>query len=173
MHTPGHESGSSRNEKVEMKIFIDADALPNMIKDILIRASLRLHVPLFFVSNKPIRLELSANISSVVVPDGPDLADDNIVALAEPGDLVITADIPLADRVVSMGAFVISPRGELYTEDNIKDRLAMRDLMNGLREIGMITGGPAAFSSKNRQAFADQLNSFLIRHLKREGIKKG
>jgi uncharacterized protein len=155
-----------------MQIFVDADAFPNVIKDILIRAAVRFHVPLVFVANQPVRIGQSANISSIVVPAGPDLADDRIAELAQPGDLVITADIPLADRVVAKGASAINPRGKLYTEENIKDRLAMRDLMNKLRDGGMITGGPSTFSRKDRQAFANQLNSFLTRHFKTEGFKK-
>ena len=154
-----------------MQIFVDADAFPNVIKNILIRAAVRFNVPLVFVSNKPVRIEQSANVSSIVVPAGPDLADDHIVELAQLGDLVITADIPLADRVVAKGAFAINPRGKLYTEDNIKDLLAMRNLMNELRDNGIVTGGPPAFSGKDRQAFANQLNSFLIRHLKTEAFK--
>jgi hypothetical protein len=154
-----------------MQILVDADAFPHVIKDILIRASARFHVPLVFVSNKPVRVERSVNISSIVVPAGPDLADDHIVELAQPGDLVITDDIPLADRVVAKGGFAINPRGKLYTEDNIKDRLALRDLMNKLRDGGMITGGPSVFSRKDRQAFANQLNSFLSRHFKTADFK--
>lgn len=151
-----------------MRIFIDADAFPNVIKDILMRAAARLNVPLVFVANKPVRIDDAAHISLILVPAGPDVADDRIARLAEPGDLVITADIPLADRVVAKGAFALNPRGKLYTEDNIKDSLAMRGLMNELRDGGMITGGPATFSKKDRQAFANQLDSFLVRQLKME-----
>ena len=151
-----------------MQIFVDADAFPNAIRDILIKASLRLNVPLIFVTNKPLRFEKLANLSLILVPEGPDVADDRIAQLVQPGDLVITADIPLADRVVAKKAFAINPRGKLYTEQNIKDRLAMRDLLNELRDTGMMTGGPAEFSKKDRQAFANQLDSFLIRQLKLE-----
>ena len=151
-----------------MRIFIDADAFPNVIKDILMRASARLNVPLVFVANKPVRIEDAAHISLILVPAGPDVADDRIAELAQPGDLVITADIPLADRAVAKGAFALNPRGKLYTAENIKDRLAMRGLMNELRDNGMITGGPATFSKKDRQAFANGLDSFLIRQLKIE-----
>ena len=155
-----------------MQIFIDADAFPNVIRDILIKASLRLNVPLIFVANKPLRLEKLAHISLIMVLEGPDVADDRIEGLVQPGDFVITADIPLADRVVAKKAFAINPRGKLYTEQNIKDRLAMRDLLNELRDNGMMTGGPAEFSKKDRQAFANQLDSFLIRQLKFEnGVK--
>ena len=151
-----------------MQILIDADAFPNSIRDILIKASLRLNLPLIFVANKPLRLEELENLSLIVVPGGPDVADDRIVNLAQPGDLVITADIPLADRVVNKHAFAMNPRGMLYTEHNIKDRLAMRDLLCGLRDTGMITGGPAQFDKKDRRNFANQLDSFLVRQLKIE-----
>ncbi len=151
-----------------MRIFIDADAFPNVIKDILMRASVRLNVPLVFVANKPLRVDDAAHISVILVPAGADAADDRIAELAQPGDLVITADIPLADRAVAKGAFALNPRGKLYTEENIKDSLAMRGLMNELRDSGMITGGPATFDKKDRQAFANGLDSFLIRQLKTE-----
>jgi hypothetical protein len=151
-----------------MQIFIDADAFPNVIRDILIKASVRLNIPLIFVANKPLRLEKLTHLSLIVVPGGPDVADDRIVELVEQGDLVITADIPLADRVVAKNAFAMNPRGMLYTEHNIKDRLSMRDLLNELRDNGMITGGPAVFCKKDRQAFANQLDSFLVRQLKVE-----
>jgi len=155
-----------------MKIFVDADAFPNVIKDILVKASLRLNVPLIFVANKPLRLGRHAHISILIVPEGPDVADDRIVELVRPGDLVITADIPLADRVIARKAFAMNPRGKLYTEDNIKDRLAMRDLLSDLRNSGEITGGPAVFNQKDRQAFANQLDSFLVRQLKSENASK-
>ena len=155
-----------------MQIFIDADAFPNAIRDILIKASLRLNLRLIFVTNKPLRLENLANLSLVRIPEGPDAADDRIVELVLPGDLVITADIPLADRVIAKNAFAMNPRGILYTEHNIKDRLAMRDLLTDLRDNGMITGGPAAFGKKDRQAFANQLDSFLVRQLKIEQAAK-
>ena len=151
-----------------MKIFVDADAFPNVIRDILIKASQRLNLSLIFVANKPLRLEKLSNLSLILVPEGPDVADDRIVQSVRPGDLVITADIPLADRVVAKKAFAMNPRGTLYSEHNIKDRLAMRDLLGELRDNGMITGGPAVFCKKDRQAFANQLDSFLVRQLKIE-----
>ena len=151
-----------------MQIFVDADAFPNGIRDIVMKASLRLNIPLIFVANKPLRLENQAQLSLIIVEEGPDIADDRIVGLVQPGDLVITADIPLADRVVTKNAYAMNPRGMLYTEHNIKDRLGMRDLLNGLRDNGMITGGPSVFSKKDRQAFANQLDRFLVRQLKME-----
>jgi len=155
-----------------MKIFVDADGFPSAVKGLLIRAAIRLQVPLVFVANKKLKYESSAIISSIIVPEGPDIADDRIVELAQPGDLVITADIPLADRVVAKGAFALDYRGKLYTEDNIKDRLALRDLLYGLRDGGMVTGGPSTFNKKDCHAFINQLDSFLIRQLKKENPEK-
>ena len=156
-----------------MRIYVDADGFPGAAKDLLIRAVIRVQVPLVFVANKPVRCEKSAVISSIIVPEGPDVADDRIVELVEPGDLVITADIPLADRVVSKGAFALNPRGKLYTEENVKDRLAVRDLLSELRDGGLMTGGPPAFGKKDCQAFADQLDRFLVRRLNRGRTEKG
>ncbi len=150
-----------------MRIIIDADAFPAGIKDIVINASKRLHVPLCFVANKPVRVDTDPNISVVQVPAGPDIADDRIVELAEPGDLVITADIPLADRVIAKGAYALDPRGMLYTEENIKNRLAVRGLMQQLRDEGMVTGGPAPFDTVDRKTFANRLDRFLTANLKK------
>lgn len=147
-----------------MKVMVDADAFPSLLNDILLRAVQRAGVSLVFVSNKPLKFERSPIISCVVVPEGPDVADDRIVELIRSGDLAITADIPLADRVIAKGARVISPRGDIYTEENIKDRLALRNLMNQLRDNGLITGGPKAFGKKDRQAFANQLNNLLSKY---------
>ncbi|MHB9097768.1 MAG: YaiI/YqxD family protein [Syntrophales bacterium] len=155
-----------------MRIFVDADGFPTAAKELAIRAALRLQVPLVFVANKKVRYGSSAVISSIVVPEGPDIADDRIVEMAEPGDLVITADIPLADRVVAKGAFALNPRGKLYTEGNIKDRLAMRDLLSELRDGGMMTGGPSIFSKRDCQAFVNQLDSFLTKRLKNRNPEK-
>jgi len=149
-----------------MRIYVDADGFPKMAKDILVRAALRLRVPVVFVANKPVRHEPSVLFSSLIVPEGPDIADDRIAELAAPGDLVVTADIPLADRVVEKGAFALNPRGKLYTEENIKDRLAVRDLLSELRDGGLMTGGPPAFGRKDGQAFADQLDRFLVKSLR-------
>ncbi len=145
-----------------MQIYVDADGFPRAAKEILIRAALRLSVPVVFVANKPVRREPSPLISSLLVPGGPDIADDRIAELVGPGDLVITADIPLADRVVSKGAFALNPRGKLYTEENVKDRLAVRDLLSELRDGGLMTGGPPASGKKDCQAFADQLDRFIF-----------
>jgi uncharacterized protein YaiI (UPF0178 family) len=151
-----------------MRIFIDADGFPTAAKELVVRAAVRLQIPLVFVANKKVGFTPSGVISSVIVPEGPDVADDRIVEMARPGDLVLTADIPLADRVVARGAFALNPRGKLYTEENIKERLAMRDLLSELRDGGMMTGGPSAFGKKDCQAFVNQLDSFLVRRLKEE-----
>jgi uncharacterized protein YaiI (UPF0178 family) len=154
-----------------MRIYVDADAFPNTLKEILIRAGARTNAPVIFVANKPLRLEPSANLSFVLAPAGPDLVDDRIAELVQPGDLVITADIPLADRVIAKGAYAIDPRGDLYTEENIKDRLALRGLLTELRDTGEITGGPAGFGRRDRQAFANQLDRILIHQIKKESSK--
>jgi uncharacterized protein len=146
-----------------MRIYVDADGFPKAAKDILERAALRLGVPVVFVANKPVRHGTSELFSNLLVPEGPDAADDRIGELVLPGDLVVTADIPLADRVVAKGAFAINPRGKLYTEANIKDRLSMRDLLSELRDGGLMTGGPPVFGRKDCQAFADQLDRFLTK----------
>ncbi len=154
-----------------MRIFIDADAFPNVIKDLLIGVSVRLNVSLCFVANQPVKVEGSANISVIQVPAGLDVADDRIAELAQSGDLVITADIPLADRVITKGAFALDPRGKLYTQENIKNRLAVRGLMKELRDGGLMTGGPGTFSKLDRQTFANRLDRFLTRQLKIENSK--
>lgn len=146
-----------------MHIWVDADACPAVIKEILFRAAERLQLPLTLVANKPLRTPPSRVIRSIQVASGFDVADDHIVALVQHGDLVITADIPLAAGAIERGAHALSPRGELYTQDNIRERLTMRDFMSQLRESGVQTGGPAALSLADRQAFANQLDRLLVR----------
>jgi uncharacterized protein len=147
-----------------MTIYVDADAFPRQIRDVLLRASKRLSIPVTFVANRYVRLPPSELLTCEVAPEGPDQADDRIVELVETGDLVITADVPLADRVINEGAHALDPRGVLYTPDNIKERLATRDLMADLRDGGLVTGGPSSFGKRNVQSFADGLNRFLTRH---------
>lgn len=144
-----------------MRIWVDADACPNVIKDILFRAAERAQVSLTLVANQPVRMPPSRFIRSVQVPAGFDAADDRIAQLVEPGDLVVTADIPLAAGVIGRGAHALDPRGELYTSDNIKEKLAIRKLMDELRSSGVETGGPAAFSAADRQTFAGRLDRLL------------
>ena len=147
-----------------MQIYVDADAFPKVIQEILFRAIERLRIPLILVSNKNVKHPKSDLISRIVVGEGPDVADDKIVEMVQHGDLVITADIPLASRVIEKGVYAINPRGELYTKTNINHKLAMRDLMDELRKNGEITGGPATFNQKNIQEFANQLDRFLTKH---------
>lgn len=144
-----------------MHIWVDADACPTVIKEILYRAAERLALGLTLVANQPLRLPPSPLIRSVQVRGGFDEADDLIVARLRPGDLVITADIPLAARVIDQGGDAINPRGERYTRDNIRERLAMRDLMDTLRGAGEITGGPPPMTKADRQAFANALDRLL------------
>lgn len=144
-----------------MKILVDADAFPNALKEILLRAVLKRHIPTLFIANKKISTPNVDYIQMEVVPQGPDEADHRIAALCQPEDLVITADIPLADRVVSIGAIALDPRGTIYDENNIKHLLAMRNLMEELRNSGEITGGPSAIGAKAVREFADGLNRFL------------
>lgn len=144
-----------------MTIWVDADACPRVIKEILYRAAERVQVELVLVANRPLHTPRSRFIRSTKVGAGFDVADRHIADSVQPGDLVITADIPLAADVVDKDAIALNPRGELYNEDNIKERLAMRDLMNQLRSTGMETGGPPEFSKKDRMAFANALDRVL------------
>ena len=144
-----------------MRIWVDADACPNVIKDILFRAADRAHVTLTLVANQPVRIPPSPYIKALQVSAGFDVADDRIVELTEAGDLVVTADIPLAAGVIEKGGHALDPRGETYTKDNIRERLAVRKLMDELRSGGVDTGGPATFSNADRQAFANKLDRFI------------
>ncbi|HEY9104983.1 YaiI/YqxD family protein [Chitinimonas sp.] len=147
-----------------MHIWVDADACPGVIKEILFRAAERWQITTTLVANQLIRVPPSAWLRSVQVPGGFDVADNEIVARVQAGDLVITADIPLAAAVIEKAAHAINPRGEIYTVENMAERLRMRDFMATLRDSGVQTGGPAAFSQADRQAFANQLDRFLQKH---------
>jgi len=144
-----------------MRIWVDADACPNPIKEILFRAAERLKIQLTLVANKPLRTPPSAYINTVQVAAGFDVADDKIAQEVRAGDLVVTADIPLAAAALAKGGRVLDPRGEIYTKDNIEARLAMRKFMDELRASGVDTGGPPPFSQGDRQAFARQLERLL------------
>jgi len=148
-------------------LWVDADACPVVIKEILYRAARRLEIPLVLVANQPLQVPGSRYIRTVQVAAGFDVADNYIVQQAQPGDLVITADIPLADEVITKGCTALSPRGDLYTKENIRQRLNMRDFMDTLRSSGVNTGGPPPLNHGDRQAFANQLDRLLSRH-KRE-----
>lgn len=145
-----------------MRIWVDADACPKVIKDILYRAAERTGIELTLVSNHALRVPPSRVIRAIQVPRGFDVADQRIADDLAPGDVVITADIPLAAEVVSKGAVALDPRGELYTNDNIRERLNMRDFMEQLRSSGEAIGGPAAFGNRERREFASQLDRLLV-----------
>lgn len=144
-----------------LKVFVDADAFPNLLKPILFRSIERLHLETFVIANKKVNIGKSDLITYMIVDAGADEADHKIVEMLEEGDLVITADIPLADRVITKNAHAIDHRGELYSVENIKQYLAMRNLMEKIRESGEITKGPKPFGTKDAQEFANQLNAFL------------
>ena len=144
-----------------MHIWVDADACPRIIKDILFRAAERLEIPLILVANKLLWTPPSAFIRALRVPHGFDVADREIVEQVKAGDLVVTADIPLASSVVGRGAHALDPRGVRYTLDNIQERLAVRNLMEQLRASGLETGGPAPWSQRDSREFANQLDRIL------------
>ncbi|ACS80727.1 YaiI/YqxD family protein [Maridesulfovibrio salexigens] len=150
-----------------MQIWVDADACPKAVKEILFKTAMRREVKLTLVANQYMNIPTSPFIDTIKVGAGFDVADNEIVKLCNAGDLVITADIPLADKIVEKGATGLNPRGELYTEDNIKGILSMRNLMEELRSAGTVSGGPAAFSPKDKQNFTNQLDKFLTRSLNR------
>jgi uncharacterized protein YaiI (UPF0178 family) len=147
-----------------MRIWVDADACPGVIKDILFRAAERVQVPLTLVANQPLRTPPSRLIKTLQVPAGFDVADNEIVKQLQAGDLVITADIPLAAEVIEKGGHALNPRGDFYTRENIRQRLSMRDFMETLRSSGIQTGGPNALNQRDRQNFANQLDRFLTKN---------
>jgi uncharacterized protein len=146
-----------------MRIWVDADACPKAVKDLVFRASARLDLPVCLVANRPLSLPASPLVTLVQVPKLSDAADGHIARHVAPGDLVITADIPLAAQVVARGALALDPRGELFTADTVGERLAVRDLMEELRWAGVATGGPAAYAPTDRQRFAQTLDRLLPR----------
>jgi len=149
-----------------MRIWVDADACPGPVRDILLRAAQRLQVPTVFVANKRLSLPRSELVSTVQVGAGLDVADTHIAASAQAGDLAVTQDIPLAALLVPKGVVVIDPRGELFSEENIAERLSVRNFMQELRDSGVMTGGPGGFSAQDRQQFAATLDRELSRLLK-------
>jgi len=146
-----------------MQIWVDADACPRVIKEILYRAAERKQLPMTLVANQPLRVPPSRFIKTLQVGSGFDVADDEIVRLAGSGDLVVTADIPLAAQVVAKGGVALDPRGELLSEANIGERLAIRNALDELRGAGVETGGPSPLGPKDKQAFANQLDRILAR----------
>jgi uncharacterized protein len=149
-----------------MQLWVDADACPKAVKEIVYRAADRRQVNTTFVANAPLSLPRSPFLHFIRVESGFDVADREIARRVQPGDLVITADIPLAADVIERGGFALNPRGEFYSPDNVKSALSMRNFMDGLRGAGTLTGGPATFSQRDRTTFANQLDRFLTKHLK-------
>ncbi|MGD8110037.1 YaiI/YqxD family protein [Vibrio sp. TRT 21S02] len=145
-----------------MKIWVDADACPVVIRDILFRAAERTGVQVTLIANQFVRIPASKNIQMIRVEAGFDVADNEIVRRAEKNDLVVTSDIPLASEVIDKGAQVVSSRGEVFTPENIKSRLNIRDFMETMRSSGIQTGGPAPLNQSDRQAFANYLDKWLV-----------
>lgn len=152
-----------------MKIWVDADACPVVIKEILFRAADRTGLELTLIANHAIKVPPSANIRAIQVSGGFDVADHEIVRRCEAGDLVITSDIPLAAELLEKGAMALTPRGEQFTAENIRGRLNMRDFMETMRASGVQSGGPAAMSQSDRQAFANQLDRLVNKALRGKG----
>ena len=144
-----------------MQIWVDADACPKVIKEILYRAAERVRVPLTLVANRPLWVPSSPYIKTLQVPAGFDVADKQIVDEIQANDLVITADIPLAAAVIEKGGHALNPRGELYTESSVRERLSVRDFMDELRGAGVVTGGPSEFNKGDRKEFANALDRIL------------
>ncbi|MDR2213899.1 MAG: YaiI/YqxD family protein [Pseudomonadales bacterium] len=149
-----------------MQIWVDADACPGVIRDILFRAAERTGVVITFVANQAVKIPPLRNLRSLQVGKGFDVADNEIVKRAQAGDLIITSDIPLAAEAIAKGALALSPRGELLTESNVRPRLNMRDFLDTLRASGIQSGGPPPLSQRDRQAFANHLDTLLARYCK-------
>ena len=149
-----------------MRLFIDGDAFPNLLKAIVLRAIEKQKIDTIVIANKKINIGTSNHIKYIIVNQGADEADDKIVEMLNENDLVITADIPLANRTIEKNAHAIDHRGAMYTQDNIKQYLAIRNLMQEIRDSGEITKGPAPFNQKDAQQFANSLNSFLQKYNK-------
>jgi len=148
-----------------MRIWVDADACPNAIKEVIYRAAQRVQIETTLVSNKRLRIPSSPCLRTIQVAAGFNVADEKIAELLQPGDLVITDDIPCAASIIERGGAALSFRGELYTGDNISERLSIRNFMDGLRTTGVETGGPSSYHPRDRQAFANALDRFLTRYL--------
>jgi uncharacterized protein YaiI (UPF0178 family) len=148
-----------------MEIWVDADACPLVIKEILFRAAKRTGVQLSLVANQPIAVPRWPSIRMIQVPSGFDVADNEIVRRCSSGDLVVTSDIPLAAEVIEKGSYALSPRGEMYTANDIRSRLTMRDFMDTLRSSGIQTGGPPTLSQSDRNLFASHLDTLLMKHV--------
>lgn len=161
MVRPVSDADGRQERRIDATIWVDADACPRVIKEILFRAANRARVRVVLVANQAVSVPRSPFIRSIQVASGIDVADNHIVQQAAGGDMVITADIPLAADLVAAGCMALNPRGELYTSDNIRQRLNMRDFMDTLRGSGIATGGPPPLGVRERQAFANQLDRWL------------
>lgn len=149
---------------IPMTIWVDADACPNLIREILFKAARRTGVPLILVANQYIKTPRDNNITSIQVPQGFDVADNEIVQRAQKDDLVITGDIPLAAEVMEKGSHALNPRGEMYDPETIRQKLNMRDFMDSMRSSGVQTGGPPPMGAADRQQFANHLDRYLTKH---------
>ncbi len=149
-----------------MTLFIDGDTFPNLLKPIVLKTIERLHITTYLIANKRVSIGNSKHINYLIVEAGADEADHKIVEMVEEADLVITADIPLTDRIISKNAHAIDHRGELYSTENIKQYLTMRNFMQEMRDAGEVTGGPKAFGQKDAQNFANALNAFMQKYYK-------
>jgi uncharacterized protein YaiI (UPF0178 family) len=149
-----------------MKIWVDGDACPGVIKEILFKAARRSGVQLAIIANQPMRVPTADNFEMILVKAGADVADDEIVSRLNAGDLVITADIPLAANVIAKGGYALDPRGELYLEENIGGRLSTRDFMDSLRSSGIDTGGPPPLGKRDRQLFSNNLDKLITKYLR-------
>jgi len=165
--SPKPESG-----KPEFAIWVDADAVPNGIKDILLRTAKRVSVNITFVANQSVRIPNSPLVHLITVSDGADVADNKVVELMNPGDIVITQDIPLAARVIAKDGIAIGVRGQVYDDNTIASRLGTRNLMEQLRAAGMETSGPRPFNPKDVQTFANALDRIITKRIKKGSIKK-
>lgn len=154
------------DKRITMEIWVDADACPRIVKEVILRAAQRLKVPTTFVANSPQHLPRQDLLNFVQVEKGQDVADSYIVAKAKPGDLVITQDIPLAAELIALRIHAINPRGELYTESNVRERLNMRDFMDQMRGAGLASGGPPPLNDRDRQLFANSLDRLLTKLLR-------
>ena len=152
---------SGLRQQAEHQIWVDADACPKVSRDILCRAALRTATKVIFISNHSLSLPKSAHITNILVSKGFDEADDYIAARVCAGDLVITADMPLAEAIIEKGGGVLDPRGRVYSDENIKERIAIRDVAQTLREARLLHGGPQPYGTKERQKFANELDKWL------------
>lgn len=167
--SPLEPRSSAEQMRREPKIWVDADACPVIVREILYRAAVRTGVAITLVASRPVRLPGTPGVRFLQVPQGFDAADKRIVELMEQGDLVVTADVPLAAAVIEKGGTALNPRGELYTPENVRERLSVRNFLDELRGSGVNTGGPAALGQRERQMFANQLDRWLARRARDTG----